>query len=56
MLYGTETLAVMQGMEKKLEAAEMKMLRFEHGITRLDKVRNEVIRSKLKVEQLGGER
>ena len=53
MLYGTETLAVTQGMEKKPEAAKMKMLRFECGVARLDKVRNEVIRSKLKVEQLG---
>ena len=52
MLHGTETLAVTQGMEKKLEAAEMKMLRFECEVTRLDKVKNELIRSKLKVEQL----
>ena len=37
---------------KKLEAAEMRMLRFECGVTKLDKVRNEVIRRKLKVEQL----
>ena len=53
MLYSTETLAVTQRMEKKLEVAEMRMLRFECGITRLDKVRNEEVRSKLKVGQLG---
>ena len=41
MLYSTETLAVMREMEKKLEAVEMKMLRFEYRVTRLDKVRNE---------------
>ena len=53
MLYSTETLAVTQRMEKKLEVAEMRMLRFESGITRLDKVKNEEVRSKLKVGQLG---
>ena len=54
MLYSTETLAVTQRMEKKLEVAEMRMLRFECGITRLDKVKNEEVRSKLTVGQLGG--
>ena len=53
MLYGTETLAVTKGMEKKLEASKMKMLKFEFGVTKLDKMRNEVIGSQLKVEQLG---
>ena len=49
MLYIMETLAVTHRMKKKLESAEMRMLRFECGITRLDKVRNEEVRSKLKV-------
>ena len=53
ILYSTETLAVTQRMEKKLEVAEMRMLRFECGITRLDKVKNEEVRSKLKIGQLG---
>ena len=53
ILYSTETLAVTQRMEKKLEVAEMRMLRFECGINRLDKVKNEEVRSKLKVGQLG---
>ena len=48
MLYGTETLAVTQGMKKKLETSEMKMLSFECGVTR-----NEETRNKLKVKQLG---
>ena len=52
MLYSTEPLAVTQRMEK-LEVAEMRMLKFECGITRLDKVKNEEVRSKLKVGQLG---
>ena len=35
MLYSTEALAVMKGTMKKLEAAEMRMLRFECGVTKL---------------------
>ena len=53
VMYSMETLAVTQRMEKKLEVAEMRMLRFGCGITRLDKVKNEEVRSKLKVGQLG---
>ena len=40
MLYSTETLAVMQRMEKKLEVAEMRMLRFECGITEEQGIKN----------------
>ena len=36
-----------------MEAAEMKMLRFAMGVTRKDKIRNEHIRSTVKVERLG---
>ena len=36
-----------------MEVAEMKMLRFAMGVTRKDKIRNENIRSTVKVEQLG---
>ena len=53
MLYSTETLAVMQRIKKKFEVAEVRMLRFECGNIRLDKVKNEEVRSKLKVGQLG---
>ena len=38
---------------EKLEVAKMRALRFECGITRLDKVKNGEVRSKLKVGQLG---
>ena len=48
-----DTGVVTQRMGKKLEVAEMRMLRFECAITRLDKVKNEEVRSKLKVGQLG---
>ena len=36
-----------------MEVAEMKMLRFAMGVTRKDKIRNENIKSTVKVEQLG---
>ena len=38
---------------EEMEVAEMKMLRFAIGVTRKDKIRNEHIRSTVKVERLG---
>ena len=43
MLDGLETLTVMEKKEKKLKAAEVKMLRFTLGGMRMDRVRNEYI-------------
>ena len=37
---------------EEMEVAEMKMLRFAMGVTRKDKIRNEYIRSTVKVERL----
>ena len=48
MVYGLETVAV-----AKKQVKEMKMLRFAMGVTRKDKIRNEYIRSTVKVERLG---
>ena len=53
MVYGLETVAVTKKQVKEMEVAEMKMLRFAMGVTRKDKIRNEYIRSTVKVEQLG---
>ncbi|XP_062865903.1 uncharacterized protein LOC134328668 [Trichomycterus rosablanca] len=53
MLYGLETVALTKRQEKELEVAEMKMLRFSLGVTRMDKVRNEIIRGTAQVKQLG---
>ena len=50
MVYGLETVAVTK---KQVEVAEIKMLRFAMGVTRKDKIRNEYIRSTVKVERLG---
>ena len=52
MVYGLETVAVTKKQVEEMEVAEMKMLRFAMGVTRKDKIRNEHIRSTVKVEQL----
>ena len=51
--YGLETVAVTKKQVEEMEVAEMKMLRFAMGVTRKDKIRNEHIRSTVKVERLG---
>ena len=53
MMYGLETVAVTKKQVEEMEVAEMKMLRFAMGVTRKDKIRNEHIRSTIKVERLG---
>ena len=40
MLYGLETVALGKRQEAELEVAEMKMLRFSLGVTRMDRIRN----------------
>ena len=54
MLYGMEAVAVTKAQEKKMEVVEMRMLRFSMGKTRMDRVRNDVIRTTLKVSELSG--
>ena len=49
MMYGAETWAVKKAQEKKLDVAEMRMLRSMSGVTKLDKIRNERIRGTAKV-------
>ena len=53
MVYGLETVAVTKKQVEEMEVAEMKMLRFTMGVTKKDKIRNEHIRSTVKVERLG---
>ena len=53
MVYGLETVAVTKKQVEEMEVAEMKMLRFTMGVTRKDKIRNEHIRSIVKIERLG---
>ena len=53
MVYGLETVAVTKKQVEEMEVAEMKMLRFSMGVTRKYKIRNEHIRSTVRVERLG---
>ncbi|MCJ8736340.1 hypothetical protein PDJAM_G00258720 [Pangasius djambal] len=53
MLYGLETVSLKKRQEAQLEVAELKMLRFSLGVTRLDRIRNEYIRGTAHVGRLG---
>ena len=48
-MYGAETWALKKAQEKKLEVAEMRMIRWMCGVTKLDKIRNERKRGTTKV-------
>ena len=49
MVYGLETVAVTKKQVEEMEVAEIKILRFAMGVTKKDKIRNEHIRSTVKV-------
>ena len=49
MLYGSECWGTNYAHEQKMRVAEMRMLRWMSGHTRLDKIRNEYIRNKVGV-------
>ena len=40
--------------EKKLDVAEMRMLRWMSGVTKLDRIRNERIRGTMDVGEMSG--
>ena len=50
MTYGSECWAVKKKDENKLNSAEMRMLRWARGKTRLDHIRNEDIRKEVHVK------
>ena len=52
MVYGAETWAMKKAQEKKLDVAEMRMLRWMSGVTKLDRIRNERIRGTTKVGEI----
>ena len=52
MMYGAETWEVKKAQEKKLDVAEMRMLRWMSGVTKLDRIRNERIRGTTKVGEI----
>ena len=53
ILYGLETVALTKRQEAEMEVAELKMLRFSLGVTRMDKIRNEYIRGTAQVGKFG---
>ena len=53
MLYGMETVAVTERQVGKMEVAELKMVRWAVGVTRMDKIRNEYVRGTAKSAKLG---
>ncbi|KAK3514571.1 hypothetical protein QTP70_021622 [Hemibagrus guttatus] len=50
---GLETVSLRKRQESELEVAELKMLRFSLGVTRLDRIRNEYIRGTAHIGRLG---
>jgi hypothetical protein len=52
MTYSAETWAIKKTQEMKMNVAEMKMLRFACGHTRMDKIENKDIRNKTKVTEM----
>ena len=52
MMYSADTWAVNKAQEKKLDVAEMRMLRWMSGDTKLDRIRNEIIRGTTKVGEI----
>ena len=52
MMYGADTWAVKKGHEKKLDVAEVRMLRWMSGVTKMDRIRNERIRGTTKVDKI----
>ena len=53
MLYITELLDMTKIQEEELKVAELRMLKFAMGLTRMDKIRNEYIRGSAVVERIG---
>src|SRR3989304_5901116 len=52
MLYGTDCWATKKAQVRKMEVAEMRMLRWMCGHTRMDRIRNEVFRDRLGVAHI----
>ena len=51
MLYGLETVALTQRQESEMGVAELKVLRFSLGVTRMDNIRKEYIRGTAQVRR-----
>ena len=52
MMYGIEDTSIKKGNEKKMNVAEMKVLRWMSGVTRIDRIPNTRIKGTVKVAEL----
>ena len=52
LLYSSETWPMKRTQERRMEVAEMKMLRWMCGVTRRDKIKNNYIRGTVKVTEV----
>ena len=52
LLYGAECWPIKKSQVQRMRVAEMRMIRWICGHTRLDKIRNEVIRAKIGVASI----
>ena len=52
MMYGADTWTVKKAQEKKLDVAEMRMLRWMSGVTKLGRIRNDKIRGTTTVVEI----
>lgn len=53
MLFGLKTVALRSRQEAELEVADMKIMRFSLGATRIDRIRNKYIRGTAHVRGFG---
>ena len=53
MLYGLRTVALKKRQDTELEVAEIKMLHFSLGVTKMDRIGNEYIRGTAHVRRFG---
>ena len=52
LMYGSETWSLTTKLKSRIQAAEMRILRLIHGVTKLDRVRNTIIRQALQIESI----
>lgn len=50
LIYGSESWVLSDNLKSKVEACEMKILRKIEGVSRMDKIKSEVVRERLKVK------
>ncbi|XP_063586490.1 uncharacterized protein LOC134763889 [Penaeus indicus] len=53
MMYGLELIPLTKAAESKMEVAEMRMLRFSLGLTKLNSVPNAEVRKQLQTRRFG---